>query len=205
MSIFVGVLLFALLLVDPAQAWGPRPGTLSNSVKKVVATTVGAALLVGVGPVSPALAGNSRLVAEIPTSGFVFKDKLKVEAFADPNVPGVTLFLGDFERPLTEKLSGDFFDDPTSSTLSCVQTGPITDKQIASLSSGSEGEEIFSESKNLLFKSVKVRRVKDKTSGALVYSSFSSRGDKSNDKNKNRFSSSLCVLMPKAQASSLEQ
>ena len=142
-------------------------------------------------------------MAEIPTSGFVFKDKLKVEAFTDPALPGITLYLGDFERPLTEKISGDFFDDPTSSTLGCVQTGPITEKQIGSLSSSSEGEEIFSESKNLLFKSVKVRRVKDSNTGALVYSSFSSRGDKSNDKNKNRFSSSLCVIKPKAQESSL--
>ena len=195
--------LFFLSLLSFARTGALKlPSHFRKQVKQVVTTALLPALLSQGG--SPAFAGtSSRIVAEIPTSGFVFKDKLKVEAFTDPALPGITLYLGDFERPLTEKISGDFFDDPTSSTLGCVQTGPITEKQIGSLSSSSEGEEIFSESKNLLFKSVKVRRVKDSNTGALVYSSFSSRGDKSNDKNKNRFSSSLCVIKPKAQESSL--
>jgi catabolite regulation protein CreA len=44
-------------------------------------------------------------IGNIPTSGFFFKDTLKINSFNDPKIPGVTLFLADYDRPLTEKLS----------------------------------------------------------------------------------------------------
>lgn len=47
-----------------------------------------------------------------------------VTAFEDPKVSGVTLYLSDFDRPAIEKL-GNIFDDPSSASLTCVQTGPI--------------------------------------------------------------------------------
>ncbi len=191
------IVLITILALNLVQGWKPLPAIPGLKVKRALGIA-GVGLSVGLSGIAPSFAGSSRIVAEIPTSGFVFKDKLKIEAFNDPGLPGVTLFLGDFEKPLTEKISGgDIFDDPTSSTLSCVQTGAITDKQLGSITTSGEGEEIFSESKNLFLKSVKVRRVKDPSTGALIYSSFSSKGDKSNDKNKNRFSASLCVVMPK--------
>jgi catabolite regulation protein CreA len=37
--------------------------------------------------------GDNRVIANIQTSGFIFKDTLKVTAFSDPKVDGVTLFL----------------------------------------------------------------------------------------------------------------
>lgn len=42
---------------------------------------------------------------------FCFKqDKLNVEAFSDPKVKGVTLYLSDFSRPVADKLmNGDMF------------------------------------------------------------------------------------------------
>ena len=54
----------------------------------------------------PAHAGDDkRTVGEIQGSGLVFKDTLKVEAFSDPKVAGVQLYLSDFQRPVTEKLA----------------------------------------------------------------------------------------------------
>ena len=44
-------------------------------------------------------------IGEIQGSGLVFKDTLKVEAFDDPKVSGVQLYLSDFQRPATEKLA----------------------------------------------------------------------------------------------------
>ncbi len=99
-----------------------------------------------------ALAVQSREIASIPTSGFIFKDTLKIHAIQDPQVSGVTLYLSDFARPLTEKLTGgDFFNDPSGSSLACAQTRPVTLSQTV-LRSGSEGEEVFEESRNLFFK-----------------------------------------------------
>ncbi|CAN0314514.1 unnamed protein product, partial [Ectocarpus sp. 4 AP-2014] len=59
---------------------------------------------------STASAGDKRKVGEISASGLVFKDKLNVEAFSDPKVQGVTLYLSDFARPVADKLmNGDIF------------------------------------------------------------------------------------------------
>jgi len=65
----------------------------------------------------PSSFADSRNIANIQTSGVIFKDTLKVNAFEDPKVSGVTLYLSDFDRPVTEKMSGDFFSDPASSAL----------------------------------------------------------------------------------------
>jgi catabolite regulation protein CreA len=43
---------------------------------------------------------------------------------------GITIYLSDFDRPITEKLGGDLFNDPASSSLTCVQTGPVVMKGI---------------------------------------------------------------------------
>ena len=100
----------------------------------------------------PAFA-DSRDVGNMATSGFFFKDTLRISAFEDPKINGITLYLADFERPLTEKLAKDFFNDPSSSSLSCAQTGPINRNEILNkISSDPSGEEVFEENRNLFFK-----------------------------------------------------
>lgn len=98
--------------------------------------------------IQPTLA--NREIANIPTSGIFFKDSLRVSAFEDPKISGVTIYLSDFDRPITEKLTNNFFNDPSSSSLTCSQTGPIKLKGDINLSG--EGEEVFEESRNLFFK-----------------------------------------------------
>ena len=57
-----------------------------------------------------------------------------------------------------------------------------------------EGEEVFSQARSLLFKTVKVRRLYDKEAKALVYVSYSTRLDKADDQNKSRYKTSICVV-----------
>eukprot|EP00599_Poterioochromonas_sp_BG-1_P000364 CAMPEP_0173133050 /NCGR_PEP_ID=MMETSP1105-20130129/498_1 /TAXON_ID=2985 /ORGANISM="Ochromonas sp., Strain BG-1" /LENGTH=127 /DNA_ID=CAMNT_0014044649 /DNA_START=111 /DNA_END=491 /DNA_ORIENTATION=- len=113
--------------------------------------------------IQPTLA--NREIANIPTSGIFFKDSLRVSAFEDPKISGVTIYLSDFDRPITEKLTNNFFNDPSSSSLTCSQTGPIKLKGEVSLSG--EGEEVFEESRNLFFKQIRVRRVVDKETNTV--------------------------------------
>ena len=187
---YVKVVVLLIALIKFCQAW--QIARIGRGFRTAVAA-VGVSF--GLGLPDQAMAG-SRTVAEIPTSGFVFKDKLKIESIEDPRLPGVSVFLADFERPLTEKIGGDLFDDPTSSSLTCVQTGPISKETLDKIKVGGEGEEIYSENKALLFKSVKVKRVKD-SNGALIYSSFSSKADKGKDVNKSRFKASICAIAPR--------
>lgn len=53
------------------------------------------------------------------------QDTLTVESFDDPKVKGVTLYVSNFERPLTERIQKDFFTEPSYASVTAVKTGPI--------------------------------------------------------------------------------
>lgn len=114
--------------------------------KSIATATIVTPILVG--SVNPALA--SRAIGNVPASGLVFKDYLKINAFEDPKIKGVELYLADFDRPITEKLGGDPFADPSSSSLACAKTGPVSISK--SINTSPEGEEVFEENRNLFFK-----------------------------------------------------
>jgi len=44
-------------------------------------------------------------VGEFDASGFIFKDQVEITAYDDPLVSGVTLYVSDFKRSLTDKLA----------------------------------------------------------------------------------------------------
>lgn len=144
--------------------------------------------------VTPAPAhAESKLIGQIAGSGLFFKDTLQIERFDDPKVQGVTLYISNFERPLTERLSAkDFLSDPSYASVSCVKTGPI--KVADNIATGAGGEEVFEESRSLLFKTLRVQRIYDTDKNAVVYVSFNTRLDKNADSNKSRFKSSLCAV-----------
>ena len=60
-----------------------------------------AAALVGAGGAW----ANADLIAEFPTSGFIFKDTVKIVQLEDPQVDGVVIYLTDYQRSLTERLA----------------------------------------------------------------------------------------------------
>ena len=84
-----------------------------------------AALLTATSSPPEANAAESRTIARLSGSGLVFKDTLVVESFDDPKVKGVTLYVSNFERPLTERVQKDFFTEPSYASVTCVKTGPI--------------------------------------------------------------------------------
>eukprot|EP00544_Gedaniella_sp_CCMP2646_P005492 CAMPEP_0202480462 /NCGR_PEP_ID=MMETSP1361-20130828/443_1 /ASSEMBLY_ACC=CAM_ASM_000849 /TAXON_ID=210615 /ORGANISM="Staurosira complex sp., Strain CCMP2646" /LENGTH=221 /DNA_ID=CAMNT_0049107899 /DNA_START=16 /DNA_END=681 /DNA_ORIENTATION=- len=158
---------------------------------KTVAGIMTAGLLIFSSPL-PSLADGSRVVGELRGSGLVFKDTLEIESFEDPKVKGITLYISNFQRPLTERLSKDFFSDPSDASVTCVKTGTI---QIAdNIATVKNGEEVFEESRSLLFKSLRVQRIYDREKNTIVYVSFNTRLDKNADTNKSRFKSSLCAI-----------
>ena len=94
-----------------------------------------------------------------------------VEAVPDPKVVGVTCHLVRFDRSVIDRLTkGNWFENPSNSSISCEQTGPIV---IGKIAAGVKGEEVFSERLSLFFKSIAVRRIYDKTTDTLVYVAYS--------------------------------
>jgi len=90
-----------------------------------------------------------------------------VEAIADPEVQGVTCHLAYFERSMLDRLKqGNWFEDPSNSAIECVRTGPIT---IGDIARGADGEDVFSASRSLIFKSLRVKRIYDEKNGVLIY------------------------------------
>lgn len=90
-----------------------------------------------------------------------------VEAFSDPKVDGVSCHVSYFERGLIDRLqNGNWFEDPSNSSISCRQTGPITIHDIAR---GDKGESVFSKSRSIILKSLNVRRIYDETHQTLIY------------------------------------
>jgi catabolite regulation protein CreA len=144
--------------------------------------------------VPPANAAESKVIGSLKGSGLVFKDTLQIERFDDPKVQGVTLYISNFDRPITEKLSGgNFFNDPSYASVACARTGNTV--SIAdNIAKGPQGEEVFEESRSLLFKTLRVQRVYDEEKKTVVYVSYNTRLDKNDDSNKSRFKSSLCAV-----------
>ena len=96
---------------------------------------------------------------------------LVVEAFADPQVAGVTCHVVHFDRSVIDRLTkGNWFENPSNSAISCIQTGPIT---VGKIALGPKGEEIFSQRMSLFFKSIAVRRIYDRSNDTLVYVAYS--------------------------------
>eukprot|EP00526_Cylindrotheca_closterium_P019612 CAMPEP_0113631396 /NCGR_PEP_ID=MMETSP0017_2-20120614/16315_1 /TAXON_ID=2856 /ORGANISM="Cylindrotheca closterium" /LENGTH=235 /DNA_ID=CAMNT_0000541903 /DNA_START=72 /DNA_END=779 /DNA_ORIENTATION=- /assembly_acc=CAM_ASM_000147 len=170
-----------------SNSWMPN----GEAIGKVMASGVLAASLV-FGASSPALAAESTVVGELKGSGLVFKDTLQIERFDDPKVKGVTLYISNFQRPITEKLNKGFFNDPSTASVACAKTGKVSIAD--NINKSTAGEEVFKESKSLLFKSLRVQRIYDTETNTMVYVSFNSRLDKGDDSNKSRFASSLCAV-----------
>ncbi len=96
---------------------------------------------------------------------------LLVQAVEDPKVRGVTCHLVDFDRSMIDRLSkGKWFEDPSNASISCRQTGPVT---VGDIDLSPKGEEVFSERKSLIFKSIAIRRLYDRANDTLIYVVYS--------------------------------
>lgn len=178
--------LTAALRMGSASGTTPRRAALRQALHLAPFALFGSALP------SPATADESKLVGQIPASGIIFKDIVKVERIEDPKVKGIELYVSDFQRPITDRLSKDFFSDPAQASVTCVRTGPMV--LASDIDTSEQGEEVFQQARSLLFKSVNVRRLYDKETNVLVYVSYSTRLDKNDDENKSRFKTTMCAL-----------
>ncbi|HKK96680.1 MAG TPA: CreA family protein [Marivita sp.] len=90
-----------------------------------------------------------------------------IEAIADPEVSGVTCHLAYFERGLFDRLSkGNWFEDPSNASIACRQTGPIS---IGDIDRSESGENVFRESRSIVLKSLRVKRIFDEANQTLIY------------------------------------
>ncbi|WP_295812674.1 CreA family protein [uncultured Nitratireductor sp.] len=90
-----------------------------------------------------------------------------IEAVHDPKVEGVTCHVTYFDRGVIDRLQkGNWFEDPSNSSISCRQTGSIV---IGDIELGEDGEEVFKQRQSLIWKSVVVKRIYDEKNDTLIY------------------------------------
>jgi CreA protein len=96
-------------------------------------------------------------------------DKIVVEAFDDPKVDGVSCHLSRAKKGGIKGSIG-LAEDPSNSSIACRQIGPInfSGKLV-------EGEEVFSKSTSILFKTLHVVRFFDKKRHTLIYLVYSDK------------------------------
>lgn len=90
-----------------------------------------------------------------------------IEAVKDPEVEGVTCHVSYFDRGVVDRLQkGNWFENPSDSSISCRQTGPI---RIGDIDMSEDGEEIFNQGISLIWKQQVVNRIYDKANNTLMY------------------------------------
>jgi CreA protein len=92
---------------------------------------------------------------------------IKIEAVDDPKVQGITCHIAYFDRGLIDRLrNGQVFSDPSNSSVSCSQTGPVV---IGDIDKSDGGESVFSKRTSLVWKSLKVTRIYDEKNQTMIY------------------------------------
>src|SRR6202048_4395161 len=116
------------------------------------------------------------LAEEIGSVGYRFKwlgpnDKIVVEAFDDPDVPGVTCYMS---RARTGGIKGavGLAEDPGEASIACRQVSAIDPTKLEKLKSP---HEVFSERASFIFKTTQVVRFWDAKRKALVYLVYTDR------------------------------
>ncbi|WP_290846609.1 CreA family protein [Henriciella sp.] len=98
-------------------------------------------------------------------------NEIKIDRLADPKVQGITCHVAYFDRGVWDRIGkGNWFEDPSNSSISCVKTGPVT---IGRIDLDRSGEEVWDRGRSLIFKQLAVRRIYDAESESMMYVSFS--------------------------------
>ena len=116
-------------------------------------------------------ANNTQEVAEINNDWT--GNEIKIDAFNDEKVAGVTCHMAHFDRGVYDRLKkGSWFENPSNGSINCVQTGPII---VGDIATNKSGEEVFRQRQSPIFKKLTVRRVYDRENDTLIYLVYSRR------------------------------
>ena len=116
------------------------------------------------------------LAEDVGSVGYRFKwlgpnDKIVVEAFDDPDVPGVTCYMSHARTGGIKGAIG-LAEDPGEASIACRQVGPVEVEKLDKIRSP---HEVFSSRASLIFKTTQVTRFWDAKRKALIYLVYTDR------------------------------
>lgn len=106
-------------------------------------------------------------VGDVSLGLFTTRD-IKIQTFNDPAIPGVTCHISHVEADLS-------LADPSDMAIACRQTGNISKAMLDKIDKSKSGEVVFTASKSILFKHLKIRRIFDESNRTLIYLSYSTK------------------------------
>ena len=124
----------------------------------------------------PLLLAAPAFADEIGSTNYRFKwlgpsDKIVIEAFDDPDVPGVTCYMSHARTGGIKGAIG-LAEDPGEASIACRQVGAIDASKLDKLK---HSEEVFSARASFIFKTTQVVRFWDPKRKALVYLVYTDR------------------------------
>ena len=119
---------------------------------------------------------SSAFAEDVGSTNYRFKwlgpsDKIVVEAFDDPDVPGVTCYVSHARTGGIKGAIG-LAEDPGEASIACRQVGAIDASKLDKLK---HSEEVFSSRASLIFKTTQVVRFWDAKRKALIYLVYTDR------------------------------
>lgn len=131
-------------------------------------TAVIAAVIIASAALTPA---NAEVIGETSTEFKLLgpNSKIVIEAFDDPDVPGVACHVSYPTKGGVKGALG-LVEERSEASIACRQIGPITIRP--NLKNGSE---VFSKSRSILFKRLHVLRYLDSKRNVLVYLAFTDK------------------------------
>ncbi|WP_370235731.1 MULTISPECIES: CreA family protein [Henriciella] len=125
--------------------------------------------LLGAAMIASACTGSDREAGEFKNDWL--GNEIKIDRLADPKVQGITCHIAYFDRGVWDRIGkGNWFEDPSNSSISCLKTGPVV---IGKIDLDRSGEEVWDRGRSLIFKQLAVRRIYDPNSDTMMYVSFS--------------------------------
>ncbi len=98
-------------------------------------------------------------------------NEIMIEALPDPSIPSVVCHMARFDRSVIDRLrQGNWFENPSNSSVSCQRIGPI---DLNGVTLSRSGEEIFNQRQSLFFKNNAIRRIVDLDHRTILYVSHS--------------------------------
>ena len=134
-----------------------------DDVKKILMTAV---IVSGLSLIA-AVASAQEKIAEFDTAWKLFGPNHKVEitAYDDPNISGVTCHVS---KSVAGGITGavGIATEANEASIACRQVGPVDWNQVVA---AGDTPEVFSESRSILFRELKVARAIDETRRTIVY------------------------------------
>ena len=118
---------------------------------------------------------SAELIGEVSTKFRLAlpDDKIVIEAFDDPDIPGATCYLSRAKKGGLKSTVG-LEEDTSDASIACRQTGPINLPPEV-ISGKANGDEVFKKRTSLLFKSLQVVRFYDAKRNVIIYLTYSDR------------------------------